>query len=142
MPVLEREIDRCIEVRSDGKVLVVVKIVEAFGQETQSCTEFEGQLDALVGNQRLGDEGINGKHASQRITHLGILLEIEPEVGMVESDADIRIIINRFPIVPAVSALVDRSFKGWIVGVEFLHLEMMVPKGSCMYAGLHHEVVV
>ena len=128
--------------RPDGKVVIVGEIVEWMGDEAQSCPELEGQLAVLIRIQRVVDERIHGKDASQCIAHLGVVLEIEPKVGMVEGDTDIGIMVNRFPLVLAVGALVDGDLKGRISGIEPAHLEMMMPKDPGVYPGFRHEVVI
>ena len=134
LPELEREVDGCVPMRADGEVVRVFEVVKTSCQIGRTYTELEGELSGLSPEKRIVDE---------RIQSIGFaeLLEVS-ERRMIERASDVWVIIEGLPFLAAERALVQRGLEGREVGVEPLHLEMMVVEKPIMPTSLDHDIVV
>ena len=65
LPVFKRQVDRCIDMRADGIVVVVLFRVEFVGEVAHTDTEFERQPTVNSWCDGEVDERVEGKHLAQ-----------------------------------------------------------------------------
>ena len=107
LPVFEREVDGCIDVRPDGIVVEVLLRVELVGEERHAHAQLEGQFAVFVGRDGEVDERIEGKHLAQLGGNA-----VVAEAGVIESEARGRVVVQHFPTMLAVCVAVERQLVG------------------------------
>ena len=118
LAVFEGKICAGVQVRADGEIVVILIGVEMVGEVGQADAELEGQLAIFVAVQRVADKRVERVHLSE-------LLE-SSQVGLVESESDIGIVVEWLPFLLSVSILVNGNLIGGVMLVETLHLKVVM----------------
>ena len=128
LAVLKRQVDGGVHVRTDGVVVVVLRWVEFVGEVRNAHAQLEGQLAVFVGNDGEVDVGIERKYVSQLLGNA-----VVAETGIIEGEADRRVVVQHFPTVLTIGIMVQRQLVGWCVhaiasqsAVELVVLEIQV----------------
>ena len=104
LAVFKRQINGRIHVRTYGVVVVVLLRVKLVGEPRHTHAQLEGQSAALAWRDGEVDERVEGKHLAQLSGDA-----VVAKAGILEGEADGRIVVKHFPAVLAVGVAMERE---------------------------------